>query len=115
MNGQFPETVLSNLQESIRFSIEFSRLLIKQKKADLAAEILTQVIRDIYLYQKREFLQDRASAGLKDLGISLNDEESVLIEAIEKSMRKEKDYLELTKTIDLTIIDKLLEKIEKSL
>ena len=115
MNSKFPEIVLKNLYESISYSLEFSRLLLKQKRMDLVAEMLSQAIRDIYLYRKREFLQDRALAGLKELGISVSNEESCLIESIEKSLRKEKDYKDFVKTIDLTLMDNLLEKIEKSL
>ncbi len=113
MKGKIPESAIKNLSHSIKYTVNFTLMLLKRGKPDFVCENIIQVIRDIFLLKKGMQLRDDAAAGVKELGINLSEVELYTIGIIEKSMRKEKYYMETCAFIKNEILNAILLKIER--
>jgi hypothetical protein len=113
MKGKIPDSAIKNLSHSIKYTVNFTRMLLKKGKPDFVCENIIQVIKDIFLLKNGMQLRDNAATGVRELGISLNEVELYTIGIIEKSMRKEKYYKETCAFIKNEILNSILMKIER--
>jgi hypothetical protein len=112
MSGKIPRSAKKNLENSIKFAINFSRMLLKRGKPDFVCENVIQIVHDIYLFKMGEQLEDNAVAAIRKVGINLSDIELNAVNIIEKSMRNEEYYYETSSYIDTDILNSILIKFE---
>ncbi len=115
MHNTFSGTALNNLKDSIAYSIWFTDLLIDEIKPEMAGESLIQIIRDIYLLQKKKYLHTGICEGLAEIQLNLTENELCLLNKIEKSMRKEEEYFETVKSLNLPDLKSILYKLKNIL
>ncbi|MGL4388771.1 MAG: hypothetical protein ACRCTJ_05210 [Brevinema sp.] len=81
----------------------------------LVPELFCQTIRDTHRYLHQGISHISSPMIMEELGISCSEEESKLLQNIESSLRKAKDYTELVKAYDqkmlLTIINRFNDKL----
>lgn len=112
MSGKIPGSAKKNLAGSIKYTIDFSRMLLKKDKHDDVCENVIQLIRDIYLFKKGLQLENNVSAAIGELEIKLSDVELNTVNIIEKAMRKEELYQETCRYINTDILNSILLKLE---
>jgi hypothetical protein len=112
MNGKIPESAKMNLCGSIKYTIDFSRTLLKNNKNDFVCENIIQLLRDIYLYEKGVRLEDNAAGAIKGLCLNMTDAEINVINLIERSMRNEEYYKKTCSYINSDILNSILIKLE---
>lgn len=112
MKRSIPGSAMKSLEHSIKYTVDFTRMLLKKEKPDFVCENVIQIIRDIYLLKNGKPLEGSAADGIQKLGIDFNEIELHTINVIEQSMRKEEYYEQTCKFINDDLLNSILLKLE---
>jgi hypothetical protein len=115
MEEKLTKSILGQLKASLFYSLSFLKFLIQQKRLEIGAEILVQVVKDVYYLKRKAFLRGSVDEGILELSLDLDREEIMILKAIEHSMRKEEDYFEFSKTLNAEQLLKISEKLENNI
>ena len=65
MKRSIPGSAMKSLEHSIKYTVDFTRMLLKKEKPDFVCENVIQIIRDIYLLKKGYPSREAPRAALK--------------------------------------------------